>query len=207
MARRTKQAAQATRDHILDTAERVFQRRGVSRTTLGEIAQQAGLTRGAIYWHFEDKAALFDAMVERVTLPMEQSLAGSVNTSATEPLAPLRASLAAALRRMVDDPQVRRVVDIVTHKVEYIDELPLLRSRHIDGRERCLRDIERILRQARAAGLLAPKLHLKRAAVGLHALVDGLIQNWMLDPGAFDLAATGRQAMDAYLAGLASPGV
>ena len=61
MARRTKQEAQATRSHILDTAELVFEQRGVSGTSLGEIAKAAGLTRGAIYWHFKDKADLFNA--------------------------------------------------------------------------------------------------------------------------------------------------
>jgi TetR/AcrR family transcriptional regulator, acrAB operon repressor len=40
------------------------------------------------------------------------------------------------------------------------------------------------------------------ASRGLHALVGGLIQDWLLDPQAFALEATGRQAIDAYLAGL-----
>ena len=65
MARRTKEDALVTRDLLLDAAERVFQRRGVSRTSLQEIAQEAGLTRGAIYWHFENKADVFDAMLQR----------------------------------------------------------------------------------------------------------------------------------------------
>ena len=64
MARRTKEDAQATRTALLDAAERVFQQRGVSRTSLNEIAQAAGVTRGALYWHFKDKAALFNAMME-----------------------------------------------------------------------------------------------------------------------------------------------
>ncbi|MCC7151144.1 MAG: TetR family transcriptional regulator, partial [Rubrivivax sp.] len=70
MARRTKQAAQVTRESLLDAAERVFQQRGVSRTALSDIAQAAGVTRGALYWHFKDKAALVNAMMDRVTLPL-----------------------------------------------------------------------------------------------------------------------------------------
>ena len=49
MVRRTKEDALATRNRILDTAECVFERRGVSRTSLNEIALAAGVTRGAIY--------------------------------------------------------------------------------------------------------------------------------------------------------------
>ncbi|HKW83015.1 MAG TPA: TetR family transcriptional regulator, partial [Burkholderiaceae bacterium] len=73
MARRTKEEAQATRSLILDTAELVFEQRGVSGTSLNEIAKAAGLTRGAIYWHFQNKADLFNAMMDRATLPLEQA--------------------------------------------------------------------------------------------------------------------------------------
>ena len=72
MVRKTKTEAQETRARLLDTAERVFSVSGVSRTLLAEIAEAAGVTRGAVYWHFKNKAALFDAMMQRVSLPMEE---------------------------------------------------------------------------------------------------------------------------------------
>ena len=71
MVRRTKEEALETRNRLLDSAEEMFQSQGVSRTTLQDIALHAGATRGAVYWHFKDKADLFDAMMERVTLPLE----------------------------------------------------------------------------------------------------------------------------------------
>src|SRR4029079_5949728 len=49
MARRTKEEALSPRIRILDTAERLFERHGVSRTSLQDIAEAAGVTRGAIY--------------------------------------------------------------------------------------------------------------------------------------------------------------
>ncbi|MBL8522861.1 MAG: TetR family transcriptional regulator, partial [Betaproteobacteria bacterium] len=70
MVRRTKEEAQETRNRLLDTAEHVFNERGVSRTSLAEIAEAAGVTRGAIYWHFKNKLDLFNAMMERVILPV-----------------------------------------------------------------------------------------------------------------------------------------
>lgn len=59
MARKTKQQALETRQHILDVAMRLFSQQGVSSTSLAQIAQAAGVTRGAIYWHFKDKTDLF----------------------------------------------------------------------------------------------------------------------------------------------------
>ena len=50
--RRTKEDAQLTREVLLDAAEVLFAQRGVSRTSLQEIAKAAGMTRGAVYWHF-----------------------------------------------------------------------------------------------------------------------------------------------------------
>src|SRR6188768_802897 len=90
MVRRTKEEAQATRKLILDTAEVVFHERGVSRSTLNDIAVAAGVTRGAIYWHFQDKADLFNAMIERVCLPMEESTALFERGIPTVPLQALR---------------------------------------------------------------------------------------------------------------------
>ena len=71
MARRTKMEAEQTREQIIDAAEELFLTRGVARATLEQIAQAAGVTRGAIYWHFRDKDDLFEAMQARAALPQE----------------------------------------------------------------------------------------------------------------------------------------
>jgi TetR/AcrR family acrAB operon transcriptional repressor len=205
MVRRTKEEAQATRTRILDTAEMVFQQHGVSRTSLQEIAAEAGVTRGAIYWHFRDKAELFNAMIERVTLPLEQDAEASGDPSLDDPLDHVRQSFTAALRKTVSDPQVRRVFEIATHKVEYVGELQAVRDRHLATRNDCLAQVERGLKLAARRGQLTRKIPARSAALGLHALIDGLIQNWMLDPEAFNLVKVGRQVLDAYLDGLVMP--
>ena len=74
MVRRTKQDAEITRNQLLDAAENVFNEKGVARTSLAEIASAAGVTRGAIYWHFKNKADLFHAMLERVKMPIDQMI-------------------------------------------------------------------------------------------------------------------------------------
>ena len=65
MVRKTKEAALVTREGLLDAAQRVFSERGVTGTSLAEVAASAGVTRGAVYWHFKNKAALFKAMAAR----------------------------------------------------------------------------------------------------------------------------------------------
>ncbi len=206
MARRTKEDAQATRDHLLDTAELVFHQRGVSRTSLNDIAAAAGVSRGAIYWHFTDKAHLFNAMLERVTLPMEEAIASSADPAMDDPLAQVRRSLNEALRTTATDPRARRVFEIATHKVEYVDELSAVRDRHLEVRDRCIAQLQQGLSRAMQLGRIGRRVPARSAAIGLHALVDGLIHNWMLDPSAFDLVKVGKQLLSAYLDGLVEPG-
>lgn len=70
--RRTKEQAEQTRVAILEAAERLFLEKGVAQCSLEQIARAAGVTRGAVYWHFENKAHLFHEMLSQVRLPPEQ---------------------------------------------------------------------------------------------------------------------------------------
>jgi len=202
MVRRSKEDALATRNSLLDAAERVFQAKGVSSTSLHDIAAEAGTTRGAIYWHFKDKADLFNAMMERVTLPMEHSLCHAAFAEAPDPLPLVRRSMREALHRTATDPQTRRVFEVATHKVEYVDTMGAVRQRHLAVRTECLAMLgETLERSARHRGITLPMpAHL--CAHGLHALIDGLIQNWLLDSKSFSLEQAGGPLIDVYLAGL-----
>jgi TetR/AcrR family acrAB operon transcriptional repressor len=200
MVRRTKEEALATRSSLLDAAERLFQAKGVSGTSLNDIAVEAGTSRGAIYWHFKDKADLFNAMMARVTLPLEAAFQES--GAGEDPLPGMRDCMLRALRSTANDAQTRRVFEVATLKVEYVDEMGAVRSRHVAIRQQFLDQMQKALRtSARMRGL---KLTVPAAAAahGLHALLDGLIQNWLLDPAAFDLVRTGEQSVDCYLGGL-----
>jgi len=202
MARRTKADAQATRSGLLDAAEQLFQTRGVSRTSLNDIAVAAGTTRGAIYWHFKDKGDLFNAMMERVTLPLEQTLNQSQPGSGSDPVAEMRHAMLEALRLIATDEQTRRVLQIATHQIEYTDELSAVQARHQRVHGECVARNHAALAKAFASLNATPPVPLDCAAHGLQALVEGLVQHWLLDSSAFDLVATGRNALDVYLAGL-----
>ena len=122
MVRRTKEEAFETRESILDAAEQCFHAKGVSRTSLSDIAQAAGVTRGAIYWHFHDKADLLDALFQRIQMPLEELSQKSQDASASDPLERFSKLLITVLQRLEADPSARRVNEILLLKCDYIEE-------------------------------------------------------------------------------------
>ena len=64
--RRTKEEAAKTRQHIVDTATEMFKKKGFLQTSLNDICSAAGLSRGAMYWYFEDKIGLLDEVVRNL---------------------------------------------------------------------------------------------------------------------------------------------
>lgn len=202
MVRRTKEDAQATRASLLDAAERLFQTRGVSRTSLADIAKEAGATRGAIYWHFKDKADLFNAMMERVTLPLCQCL-DSANLAAThDPAVSLRDAVIDAFSRIEQCEQLCRVLQIATHRVEFTEELAAVQEHRFNKQGQALCSIAEGLERAFALRSMRPSLPIATAALGLQTLFEGVLHQWLAAPGRFSLAATVRDVLDVYLAGL-----
>lgn len=199
MARRTKEDALTTRAALLDAAMRVFGRRGVARSTLAEIAQEAGLTRGAVYWHFKDKADIFNAMMDRVTLPLEGDLQGLANVQG-DPVVHLIEHVRRALHQIETDLQTQRALEIATLMIEHVDELGSVRERYIESHRHMLAVIVRTFEQAatlRRQALPAPAPTL---AAGYHALVRGMVFAWLLNRG-FPLEQTTLKAVEVYLAG------
>ncbi|AVS76228.1 TetR family transcriptional regulator [Paracidovorax cattleyae] len=202
MARRTKEDAVATRNSLLDAAEHVFYQKGVSNASLNDIAQAAGATRGAIYWHFKDKVDLFNAMMERVTLPLECASDECAGHNRMSPLQRLRAVIDFVLRSLEKDESMRRVFEIAMFRVEYVGELSAVRDRHVEASLEFRRQFAVELALAASDQGVELRTSADVAAVGLQALFDGLMQVWMLGGTTVGLAETGRAAVDAYLRGL-----
>ncbi len=177
MARRTKDEAEQTRSAILDAAERVFYRGGVARASLQEVAEDAGVTRGAVYWHFRNKIELLDAMAQRVLLPQEDILDQLAASDTRAPLEDLHRACRDGLKLMMNDPQRRRVFTILTQRCEYIEEMAPVMERRAACKGRMLDRFVRLFLRAQTLKQLAPGWPPRVAASTLQALMSGLIVN------------------------------
>ena len=201
MVRRTKEDALATRDSILDAAAALFAERGVSGTTLQHIATAAGVTRGAIYWHFEDKGALFNAMMERAAMPLEAAMQLLDKTDSSDPLGDLRDYAERVFRLTMEDEKARTTFEIATLKMEYSAEMTAVRERRAQNQADWLRRAESRVRIGIRNGQIKASVKPRAVAFGMWVLVEGLVRNWLMAPE-FNLVKLGGEIIETHLESL-----
>ncbi|QQA77267.1 multidrug efflux transporter transcriptional repressor AcrR [Pectobacterium parmentieri] len=199
MARKTKEQAQETRQHIQDTALRVFSEHGVSATSLSDIAIAAGVTRGAIYWHFKNKAEIFDEIWAQAESKISEFEIEYQTKFPDNPLRVMRELLIYMLRLTVNDTQWRSIMEICFHKCEFVGEM--LQSYNA-GKElylSCYVDIEENLIKCIRMGMLPTDIYPRRAAIALRAYFSGVMENWLFMPESFDLDQDAPALVDAFI--------
>ncbi len=204
MVKKTREAALATRESLLAAALQVFRERGVTHTRLVDVAERAGVTRGAIYWHFKDKAELFQAVCERGTMPVDALLAEASQTAQRDPLTTVRQLALMALTQLALHADTQAMFDVIFHKCEFTEELAGVVAKNETDRTSCLTHVQQLLDQAVANGQLPPHTDTFLATQGLHAYMIGLMHEWVLKPEAYDLNVCAAPLIDCYLSGLSA---
>jgi len=199
--RRTKQESERTRQSIIAAARKVFARQGVTRTTLEEIAAAAGVTRGAIYWHFADKTELFFAMREQVVVPMiDQIDLALLRADGGDPLARVERFLLDILEALESDAAARQTFQIMGFKCEYVGELE---RELVLQRLRCselLSKLSEAYGRARRAGTLRVRLSPPMAALETCTFLIGLVRLWLLDARGALVRRVARKLIAAHVA-------
>lgn len=98
-----------TRERLISIGLGLFAEHGYEGTSIEAVLRESGLSRGALYHHFDGKEALFAAVLEQVEQDVAARLAPVVMAEAPDEVAALRAGCLAWIR-LVADPVVRRIV-------------------------------------------------------------------------------------------------
>ena len=186
MARRTKADALKTRQHLIETAIAQFAARGVSNTTLNDIADAANVTRGALYWHFENKTQLFNELwLQQPPLRdlIQERLVGRWGDN---PLQRLQERLVVGLQYIAENPRQQALMQILYHKCEFHNDMiseQTIREKiginHLGMRialQKCMDD-----------GLIATSLDLDVIIIILHGSFSGIVKNWLINPMSYVL--------------------
>lgn len=193
-----------TRDRILCSAARVFASKGLQKATLDEVAADAGMTKGAIYWHFRSKNDLFFALLDHRFQECTSPLDGDLDVAARQSQC---GSAKAAMATMFRNGLRRCTTDVEWPRLyfECVAQTrdPEVRSRLADFYERgwqMSRDCTLTLQER---GLAPAGLDPDLSAVFWTALFDGLVLAWMINPDRMDFEALATGIFDMLWHGIA----
>lgn len=199
MAKRRKEEAQETRERILDAAIAVFHKHGVARPSLSEVAELAGVTRGAIYGHFRNKADLFNTLAERVQLPGEKLCESAGEEMKKDPLGVLRTRWLWLFQEVASNRQWQLILEILFHRCELITESGEIHERMKQGHAEGVERMRQLVSAAVAQGQLPTDLDIDVAVPMLHGSLLGVLGDWLLQPQIGDLAELGERYVDALI--------
>jgi AcrR family transcriptional regulator len=169
----------ATRQRLVESGTRLFTEHGYEATSIEMVLQDTGVSRGALYHHFDGKASLFTAVLEATEARVAAAV-GAAAASATGPLDALRTGCDAWLQLAADDAAIRRIVLIDAPTVVGWSAWRAIDDRHALGL------LKAGLAAAVAAGHVAPET----VDVHAHLLLAALVEAALLIARSDDPAAT-----------------
>lgn len=108
--RRVQQRSTDTRRRLLAAARDVFARNGYHATATSDLVELSSVSRGALYHHFSDKEAIFEAVLREVALELRQDATDAVAAYAGDPWRQLKVSLQRYMEFVAVRPEAQRIV-------------------------------------------------------------------------------------------------
>lgn len=183
--RRTKEDAAKTRQSVIDAALKLFGQRGYSGTTLRLIAEEAGCSRGPIYWHFANKEELFEEILAYSQVPLEQMVAQYRDSRNPEQAADDFSRQ--WLRLLIDDSYFRQSFEIFLNKTEFTEAVSntLQRERALTGS--LIATFAAWVDVYRAGHGISAASACDTVALSMYAYLMGITQSWLFNSQVTDL--------------------
>jgi AcrR family transcriptional regulator len=184
--RKTKAATDETRQAILAAALRVFSRRGYAATRLDDIGQEAGVTRGAVYWHFKTKAELYTAIVSEAYAQLDTVLTTAWQNAPTFTES-VRQVILSYFQHVQENSTFRAALEISLFKTEATEELAEGFHQKQVGIRESLAGLRQLIINGQQNGEFRLNLHPEWAALSCLSLLHGVVELWLVDVSAFSL--------------------
>lgn len=185
--RRTKEQAAETGRQVLRAAEALFLEHGYDKVSLEQIAAAAGVTRGAVHWHFKNKHGLLMALRDDAQEPFRHLAHNLDGADGEVLLRQLEDAFLGAFRKLEGDPRQKGLVRVLLR----LD----LASSETGGstfRDEMRANVMEVFRALDRSIGLTPPWTPETAASTLAAAVSGLVGEWALDKGDFQLGREGQ---------------
>ena len=176
MVRRTKEEAEQTRKDILQASLNMFCEKGYNKTTLDDIAKSINLTKGAIYWYFDNKPAILKAIMVEDFENISKQLASYIPT--LQNIEDLKKYYMFLAEKVDTDINFRKFLYFIFLQMEW--STGLINSFQDIIEELSMTPIitiEKVLLASQKCGQITSNLDVKVAASTIHAMWVGLLFN------------------------------
>jgi len=184
--RRTKEDAEKTRQTVLEAALKLFSRDGYSLTTLSRIAKEAGCSRGPIYWHFENKDDLYEAVLSYSQEPLEALVAECAEMQDT-PVEAMDRFIEQWLGLLANNRQYRQSFEILLNKTELTDAMTRTLKRERALTKSIIALFQTLVERAVEEGLITTQEDPKDLGLLSYTYLMGITQTWLFSPKLFSL--------------------
>jgi TetR/AcrR family acrAB operon transcriptional repressor len=199
--RKTKEEAEITRKKIIDSSAKIFSQYGYSAARLEDIAREAHVTRGAIYWHFTNKADILQKLIiERFYIIYE--IIESILRENIAPLQKLKKILTTILKSLESNEKLREIIDIIIFKVEVIPEIEYQMKGKRKENKRRIEILHTLIKQAQEAGTVKQELDSYTVATSLNCFFEGITAQWLTDPTLFSITEKAEAMIELFLSGI-----
>ncbi len=201
MARKTKEDAQKTYQALLKAAQQIFIEQGIAKTTLNHIAKEAGMTRGALYWHFENKDALILALWEEGAGSLNREITHALENLSDEeqPAETFRGVMHSMINAVLVDPKLSQSLKIIMNCVEITDEETPLRGYLQEKHGAYYTSMTTAVEYLKSQSMLKVELAAETISAGLLSYVYGLVHSHLEPAKLINLERDGIALIDLYL--------
>ena len=197
--RKTKTEAQKTRQYLLDAALEVFWRDGVTRASLQAIAQEAGVTRGALYWHFKNKEDLFETLFEQQYADFFAAFNDQTLRDNQDVWTHLQHNLTTMFETLATRESKHKFCNVMFSKCEQTAGNETITELACRYHRLFQKQIAYALQLSREQGRLPENTDIELAAIYLESSLVGLIKIWIDEPERFDLIAKSKRVIAANM--------
>lgn len=171
-----REQSEASIDRILESALSLIVTRGFNATTVDDIAKNAGLTKGAIYFHFENKTAILLALLDAI----ERLVLGGLMDRVMHAGPTNKDKLVAALHNqsMLAETKTKYLLLFTLTLLEFNGTGTPIEARVKVIYDGFVQAIEKIVRGGRAAGEFREDLDAREMASVVMALQHGTLMEW-----------------------------
>lgn len=196
--RKTKEEAKKTKEDILKASVHIFCEKGVSQSTLDEIAKKANVTRGAIYWHFKNKIEIFEALHEHLHRPFIDTILNDLEKQGENPLQQLRNLCVKLLTELANDTFKRQSLTLFMLKCNYSGELAKYKDTHLKKKKESMALFESFIKDIKKEGGLAKECDTALITLALSCYMKGILFEYLDHPDTFDIENKAPELIDLF---------